>query len=645
MSSSSSQSRRLRARRLRSAGAAALAASLFSACLWAQPVGAAPGADDVSPVALPGGLDLATAGIDDLQAGLSAGDFTSVDLVEAYLARIGAINYDGPRLNAVRQLADDALHQAAAADAARTAGTEGPLLGIPLLLKDNIDVAGLPTTAGSVALANSYPADDAPLAASLKEAGAIILGKLNLTEFANFMTSGMPGGYSSLGGQVLNAYDLSQSPSGSSAGSGVAASTAMAAATIGTETSGSILSPANASSLVGIKPTVGLISRTGVVPISASQDTAGPMARSVYDAAAVLSAMTTGVDPEDSATQDGLSSTFDDVDYTQSIDETALQGTRLGYVASSNETYLAALDVLRAEGAELVQVSSPSNTTAPSILTAEFERDLNSYLARLPEEAPMDTLSDIIEFNEAHAKVALKFGQTLLRSSEEVDLSDPDTLATYESNRDQGISETRASIDATLEANDIEAIVSNAGTTGIGARAGYPSLTLPAGYAANNRRPVPITFLGTAYTEQELIGFASDYEEAAGVWQPPTEVNPTAFACTELSDPDTSESCDEPAPEPVRSVTLADVVKNPVMKGSRAKVRVAVAAGDVVPSGRVKLSSGGRRLGSKLLDESGRTTVRLKRLAPGKHRVLVSYVGSDIAAGSTDRVRVRVLRR
>lgn len=608
-------------------------------------------ADPVSPTTLPGGLQLSTASIEDLQAGLEAGDFTSVDLVEAYLARIDAINYDGPRLNAVRQLSATALAEAQAADDARAAGEDlGPLAGIPILIKDNIDAAGLPTTAGNVALANSYPAADSPLTASLRESGAIILGKLNLTEFANYMTSGMPAGYSSLGGQVLNAYDLSQTPSGSSAGSGVAASTAMSAATVGTETSGSILSPSNANSLVGIKPTVGLISRTGVVPISASQDTAGPMARSVYDAAAVLTGLTTGVDPEDPATQDGVSATFDDVDYTESIDTDALSGVRLGYLSSTNETYLAALDVLRAQGATLVEVAAPTNTDAPSILTYEFERDLNAYLARLPETAPMDDLSDIIAYNSAHPAVALKFGQTLLTASEAVDLTDPAQLQAYESARDEGIAETRAGIDAVLEDNDVEAIVSNAATTGIGARAGYPSLTMPAGYAPANRRPVAITFLGTAYSEQQLIAFASDYEAAANVRRTPEEINPTAFACTPLADPDSAESCDEPEePEapavPARSVTLADLVRNPVVRGQRARVRVAVAAGSTVPTGRVVVSTpAGRRLGAVALNGAGRGVVPLPALAVGRHPLVVRYAGTATVRPSSDRVVLRVVR-
>ncbi|WP_194289068.1 MULTISPECIES: amidase family protein [unclassified Nocardioides] len=604
---------------------------------------AAPAPKPASATTLPGGLQLSTASIEDLQAGLSAGDFTSVDLVEAYLARIAAIDASGPRLNSVRQIAADARAQAVAADRARAAGQTGPLLGIPILIKDNIDAAGMPTTAGSVALANSFPAADAPATAALREAGAIILGKTNLTEFANYTTSGMPAGYSSLGGQVLNAYDLSQTPSGSSAGSGVAASTALAAATVGSETSGSILSPANANSLVGVKPTVGLISRTGVIPISASQDTVGPMARSVYDAAAVLTGLTTGADPEDSATAGA--DVYDDVDYTAGLSETALEGVRLGVVASTNEAYNTALTVLEAQGATLVPVTAPASSQQPGILSYEFERDLNAYLARLPESAPMDTLSDIIAFNNAHAGVALKFGQTLLTASEAVDLTDPAQLEAYETARDLGIAESRANIDAVLEANDLDAIVSNAGTTGIGARAGYPSVTLPAGYAPTNRRPVAVTFLGTAYTEAALLGYAADFEAAADVWLPPELINPTAFTCTPLASADSVRDCDEPEPQIATSATLASFVRNPVLKGQRAKVRVAVAAGGEQATGRVIATVKGKVVGRATLTRAGRATITLKKLGAGRHRVVLGYAGSDTVAPSKDALTLVVKRK
>ncbi|MEE6274288.1 amidase family protein [Georgenia sp. MJ206] len=498
-------------------------------------------------------LDLATAGLIEVEAGLASGSFTSVELAEAYLERIDALSVHGPHLNAVRSVNPAALADAAALDAERAAGTvRGPLHGVPVLVKDNIDVAGMPTTAGSVALARSFPAGDAPLVTQLREAGAVILGKTNLTEFANFMTNGMPGGYSSLGGQVLNPYDASQSPSGSSAGSGSAGAAALATLTIGTETSGSILSPARSNSLVGIKPTVGLVSRTGIIPISASQDTAGPMTRSVDDAAALLTAMT-AVDAEDPATAGNPSP---GIDYRAALSDTALEGARLGVVANEDALYNAALAELEEQGATLVPVTL-TGTTAPNILALEFKRDLNAYLDRLPDDAPMQSLADIIEYNEAHAQDALKFGQTTLIQSEAVDLGDPAQLAEYEAARDQGITETRAAIDSVLEGGDLDAIVSASATTGLGARAGYPSVIVPNGYAESNRRPTGLVFLGTEWTEESLLALAYDFEQATQLWRSPETINPTLFRCTATSTPSVwDEECTDaddaetPAPEP-----------------------------------------------------------------------------------------------
>ena len=478
-------------------------------------------------------IDLATAGVPEVQAGLAAGDFTSVSLTRAYLTRITALSVNGPHLNAVLAVNPSAIADAAALDAERAAGhVRGPLHGVTVLVKDNIDVAGMPTTAGNVALANSYPAADAPLVAQLREAGAIILGKANLTEFANFMTNGMPSGYSSLGGQVLNPYDVSQTPSGSSSGPGVAAAAGLATLTIGSETSGSILSPAGANSLAAVKPTVGLVPRTGVIPISATQDTAGPMTRSVYDAAALLTAIT-GTDPEDAWT---ATNPLVGVDFTEGLSETALQGTRLGYIETNNPNplYLAALAELREQGATLVPVTL-AGTSAPSVLTLEFERDINNYLARLPEDAPMKTLTDIIAYNNAHAEEALKFGQTLLTASEAVDLTDPVQLADYEAVLEQGLTESRGAIDSVLAANDIDAIVSASATTGLAARAGYPSVIVPMGYAEANRRPSGIVFMGTAYSEETLLALAYDYEQASMMWMSPEQTNPSLFRCTSLT--------------------------------------------------------------------------------------------------------------
>jgi len=474
---------------------------------------------------------LATAGVPEITTGLEAGDFTSVDLVTACLDRIQLISIGGPHLNAVRSINPDVYLEAELLDRQRALGElRGPLHGIPVLIKDNIDVAGMPTTAGSIALANSYPVADAPIITKLRQAGAIILGKANLTEFANFTADNMPSGYSSLGGQVLNPYDASQTPSGSSSGSGVAAATGLAPLTIGSETSGSILSPAQANSVVGIKPTVGAVSRTGIVPISASQDTAGPMTKTVHDAAVLLSAII-GIDPEDPATAENP---LVGVDLVAGLSSDALGGVRLGYVEDEDPLYDEALEVIRGLGAELIKVSV-SDTAAEPILTLEFQRDLNAYLARLPEDAPIKSFAQIRQYNLDHPQ-GRKFGQARFDQGAEVDLSDPEQLEAYEKLRDQGIREARARIDSVLDDHDLVAIVSCSATVGVGARAGYPSVSVPIGYAAENLRPVSITFLGTRWAEPTLLPLAYAYEQASLLRRTPEEINPSLFRGYTLRD-------------------------------------------------------------------------------------------------------------
>src|SRR4051794_15453648 len=286
-------------------------------------------------------LALERATVSELQGKMAAGQLTSVQLTRAYIDRIAAVNARGPGINAVRLVNPRALQDASLLDLERATGhVRGPLHGIPVLVKDNLDVAGLPTTAGNVALQNSVPDKDSTVVAKLRAAGAVILGKTNLTEFANFMSStGMPSGYSSLGGQVLNPYDIDASPSGSSSGSGAAAAAGLAAITIGTETSGSIVSPAAAQGDVGLRPTVGLVPRTGILPISASQDTAGPITRTVADAAAQLQAIA-GKDPEDSAT-DSAPATVPN--YLAALKTDALNGKRIGVINNANANYQAAI--------------------------------------------------------------------------------------------------------------------------------------------------------------------------------------------------------------------------------------------------------------------------------------------------------------
>ena len=468
-------------------------------------------------------------------------------LTRAYLDRIRSMNSRARSLNAVRVINPDALREAAGADRIVASGKpHGPLEGIPVIVKDNIDVKGMPTTAGSVALADSFPAGDAPLVASLRRTGAIILAKANLSEFANFLTNNMPSGYSSLGGQVLNPYDASQTPNGSSSGS---AAVGFAPLTVGTETSGSILSPSAANSDVGTKPTVGLIPRTGIVPIAASQDTAGPITKTVADAAAELTALD-GTDPLDPATNDNP---LVGHDFTTDLNAGALSGARIGVVASqvpsatspNRPLWDAATAALTAQGATLVPVTLDLGSSIPggsSVLTYEFKRDLNTYLSRLPADAPVKSLADIIAYNNAHAQVALKFGQTQALASQAIDLSpgSADT-AKYLADRAQDLADSRARIDAVMAANGLTALLfANAGSAGIGAKAGYPSITVPAGYQSTTRRPFYIAFLGTAWSEPTLIGYAFAYEQASNLRQPPSQINPTLFRCVDSSPADSS---------------------------------------------------------------------------------------------------------
>lgn len=520
-------------------GAAVTAAAGTTMAAATLPATAAAAATTAAGATLPSGLDLETATVAQLRALLDSGTVTSEQLVTAYLARIRSLDAVAPALNAVRMINPQALAEARAADGKiQNEERSGPLLGIPVLLKDNIDAAGMPTTAGSVALQNSYPAADAPLTAQLRQAGAVILGKANLTEFANYLTNGMPGGYSSLGGQVLNAYDASQTPSGSSAGPAVAASVGMAPLTIGTETSGSILSPSYANSDVGIKPTVGLISRTGVVPIAHSQDTAGPIVKTVADAAVLLTAIT-GKDPLDPATADNP---LVGHDFTTDLSTDALTGARIGVVASQvpaagtdNLTlWNAATAALTSQGATLVPVTLDTSSSIPggsTVLSYEFKRDLDSYLSMLPADAPMKTLADIIAYNSAHARVALKFGQVLALASEAMDLSPGSSdTAKYLADRAQDLADSRGRIDPLMAENNLTALLFNdAGSASIGARAGYPSISIPAGYEASNRRPFNIVFLGQAWSEPTLVGYAYAYEQATLLRRPPSALNPTLF--------------------------------------------------------------------------------------------------------------------
>lgn len=473
------------------------------------------------------------ASIPEINAALDNKTITSVWLVEQFLSRIAAFNHQGPNINAVLEVNPDALFIAEALDLERQErGPRSHLHGISVLLKDNIDTGDkMHTSAGSVALANSLAPQDAFVAQQLKAAGAIILGKANMTEWANFMTENMPNGYSSRGGQVQNPYgpgvhDTGGSSSGSAAG--VASGFAMAA--IGTETSGSILSPASANSLVGIKPTVGLVSRTGIIPIAFSQDTAGPIAKTVTDAAILLGSLT-GVDERDPATLTSKGKAPGD--YTPFLTTDSLAGTRIGvprhkFMEGLEEQQLVVfergVEELRNLGAEIIELNSGFEEYDESdydVLIYEFKSALNHYLAQVSMQVPVHSLADVIAYNLRHAKKALKYEQTILVESQRT--TGTLTEARYIEARLKDIRTSRTDgIDKVMEEHDLQALlfVNNYGA-GIAAKAGYPSITVPAGYTSTGE-PIGLTFTGTAYSEGSLIRMAFAYEQATQ-----HRVNPT----------------------------------------------------------------------------------------------------------------------
>ena len=497
------------------------------------------------PLVTVAGLDLQTVTIPQLEAAMATGRLTSRKLTQAYLARIAYFDHGCVQVNAIRTLTDDALAQADAADAARHTGRSGPLLGIPILLKDNIDTTDADTTAGSQALAGNRPAQDAFLTAQLRAAGAVILGKTNLSEFANWVAYNMPNGYSSLGGQVVNPYNGGD-PSGSSSGSGAGGTLAYAAATFGTETSGSVLSPSAANSMVGIKPTVGLVSRNGIIPLAHSFDTAGPIARDVTDAAALLSVVS-APDASDSIFLGAAGGPPPNHDYMSALKPDALRGARIGYSPQDVSGYSGdaqvlfqrALDDMSKAGATLVPFDTFSNSSAGGLtelagIPSEFKFGIKDYLAHLagpagPKGRPVlvtDDLTGIIVYNQQHSD-RIPYGQDLLIASDATHgatLDDPSSAATIET--------ARANIDAAFSQNNLTAYVGgNADYANIGAAAGYPSIDVPIGYTNNNTTPMGLQILGQAWTEPTLIGLAYSFEQATHRRVPATVANPALVSC------------------------------------------------------------------------------------------------------------------
>jgi amidase len=470
--------------------------------------------------------------IHDLQAAMAAGRLSAAELTRDCIARIEATDRNGPKLNAVLEINPDAVALAAARDAERRAGeARGPLHGIPVLLKDNIATADrMHTSAGSLALADSIALEDAFCAQRLRAAGAVLLGKANMTEWANYMATAMPAGYSSRGGQVVNPYGARLSPGGSSSGSAVAVAAGLTPVAVGTETSGSILFPANQNALVGIKPTVGLISRSGIIPIAASQDTAGPLACTVTDAAILLGAMT-GVDPRDPATR--ASRKRVPADYARSLDRDGLRGARLGVPRAvyfeglgADELRLveAAITTLRQLGAEVIDPADIPTARqvaefSSDAMLYEFKRDLNRYLAGLGPDAPIGSLLALIRFNEARPREMLRYGQVRLLAAQ---ASNGVRAETYRHSRGEDLRLSRAEgIDPVLAQHRLDALVFplRAGAA-IGAKAGYPTIIVPAGFTGDGA-PVGVSLLGPAWSEPTLIRLAYAFEQATQHRRPP----------------------------------------------------------------------------------------------------------------------------
>jgi amidase len=494
-----------------------------------------------------------------LQALVDCGKTTSVSLTRKYLARIEAIDRRGPRLNAVIELNPDALAIASELDKERKIkGRRGPLHGIPVLIKDNIDTHDrMTTTAGSLALKGSIPPKDSFVVQQLRAAGAVLLGKTNLSEWANFRGSLSSSGWSGRGGQTRNPYALDRNPSGSSSGSAVGVSANLCAVAVGTETDGSILSPSSFNGIVGIKPTLGLISRSGIIPIAHSQDTAGPMGRTVSDAAVLLGVLA-GVDPADSET--ALAATKAHADYTTFLDVDGLRGKRLGVARNFfgfhpkvDELMESALTEMKRCGAELVDpvtVPKPRELEGAEIevLRYEMKADMNAYLARLGPNAPVHTLKEIIAFNEQHQAEELRwFGQEeLIKSEAKGPLTDKayvEALAACRTlSRTEGIDRVMAQhrLDALIAPTSTPAHITDwvLGDHGLGdsttpaAVAGYPSITVPAGLV--HGLPVGISFFGMAWSEPALLGIAFGFEQATRARRPPRFLDAIAMARSEL---------------------------------------------------------------------------------------------------------------
>lgn len=483
--------------------------------------------------------------IDSLQAKMKSGEYTSRSITEMYLKRIDAVDKNGPKINAVIELNPDALAIADAMDNERKAGKlRGPLHGIPVLIKDNINTADkMMTTAGALALAGNKAAQDAFIVRKLREAGAVLLGKTNLSEWANFRSSRSTSGWSSRGGQTKNPNIINRNPSGSSSGTGAAVSANLCVVGIGTETDGSVIAPSSQCGLVGIKPTVGLLSRTGIIPISKTQDTAGPMARTVRDAAILLGALT-GADNDDVVTLPSEDKALKD--YTPFLEAGGLKGKRIGIekrFLNGHEAVVAlyknAIKVLKQQGAEVVEVElmnaiREAGSGEFTVMLYEFKDGVNKYLSTATPDSKVKTVADVIAFNKQHADKAMPYFQqeTLEAANAKGDMTSKEYL--------DAVAKTtgcRKIIDDMLAKDKLDAIcgtsIGFAGLTDLingdydtgfyfcppAAMAGYPHITVPMGYLHD--LPVGFSFCGTAYNEGPLITLAYAFEQATKKRVPP----------------------------------------------------------------------------------------------------------------------------
>lgn len=521
-------------------GAAATIAPGYSALGAAREIATPKPTDDIRA------FELDEITISSLQDGMQSGKFTARSLVEKYSARIDEIDKHGPAINSVIELNPDALWIADALDQERkTKGPRGPLHGIPILIKDNIDTADrMMTTAGSLALLGSKPTKDSFVAQKLRAAGAVLLGKTNLSEWANIRSSHSTSGWSGRGELTRNPYALDRNPCGSSSGSGAGVSANLCAAAIGTETDGSIVCPSSSNGIAGIKPTVGLVSRGGIIPISHSQDGAGPMCRTLRDAAILLGALT-GVDPRDSATNASQGKSF--TDYSQFCDPNGLKGARIGvarkyfgFSDSVDALMEQSLDAMKKQGAVLIdpadiETFGKFDESELLVFMYELKADLNAYLASLGPNSPVQTLQDIIDFNDRNRQKEMPyFGQDLfIKAEAKGPLTEKAYLDALEKNHQLARVE---GIDATMDKHHLDATVAPTGgpawltdlvngdhvaggSSNAAAVAGYPNINVTAGFISG--LPVGISFFGRAWSEPTLIRLAYSFEQTTRARQSP----------------------------------------------------------------------------------------------------------------------------